>query len=202
LNIFTTENGKKIQSLDVQKKTFIMSVAYVKKNYILKKKKSNCGKYIACGGNEGNIYVFNVSTSKILYNLQGHSSTVRSLKFTNDSQKLITTSDDKHIHVYDMSTGNLVKSLSGHSSFVLSVAVSPDNEHFSTTSTDKTVKIWELSSLDCINTFSEHNDQGFFFFYLKKLVWSSSFNFDGSLLCSVSDDLLMKIYNCPLDNSK
>jgi WD repeat-containing protein 61 len=91
VNLYNLETSKKEQSLDTQKKSFVMAVSY-----------SKCGRFLACGSQDGSVCVFDVATSKLLHNLQGHSMTIRSVKFTNDSQKLITASDDKHIHVYDV----------------------------------------------------------------------------------------------------
>ena len=89
-------------------------------------------------------------------------------------------------------SGSLVKSLSGHHSFVLCLAVSPDGEHFASGSTDRQVKIWELSTLECIHSFEEHKDQ----------VWALTFNTNGDKLISVSDDMSILQYICPLDASK
>jgi WD repeat-containing protein 61 len=119
--------------------------------------------------------------------------TVRTLAFTQDSSQLITGSDDKHIHIYDVKSGSLTQVLSGHDSFVFSVKTSPNRQHFASCSSDRTVRIWELSTLECIHVFDNaHKDQ----------VWSCAYNDDGSLLASVSSDLSLRLYNCPLDASK
>lgn len=170
---------------------------------------SPCGRYLACGTQDGSVSVFDISTSRLLHNMgggaqdgdaqrlniagSGHSMTVRSVAFTRDSQRLISCSDDKHINIYDISSGNLIKSLSGHNSFVFDLAVSPDGQHFASCSADRQVKIWELSTMECIHSFqSEHSDQ----------VWGVAYNHDGSLLASVGDDMTIRIYDIPLDQSK
>jgi WD repeat-containing protein 61 len=84
-----------------------------------------------------------------------------------------------------------VKTLSGHPSYVLSLAVSPTGFVFASSS-DRQVKIWELSTLECIHTFEDHKDQ----------IWSIAFDETGARLASVSDDHSIRIYACPLDNSK
>lgn len=155
--------------------------------------KSPDGNYLASGGQDGTAFIFDISTSKVAHTLIGHSLTVRSVKFSSDSSKLITCSDDSTIKVFDVKQGTLIKTLSGHSSSVLNLAVSPDGKHFASCSADKTVKIWELKTYECIHTFEErHKDQ----------VWGVAFNENGSLLVSVGDDSQFKIYSCPLDNSK
>lgn len=93
---------------------------------------------------------------------------------------------------YFSNSGSLVKSLSDHHSFVLSLAMSPDSQHFASSSSDRQVKIWELSTLECIRSFEEHKDQ----------VWGLAFNSTGDALYSVSDDMSVVQYICPLDASK
>ena len=55
--------------------------------------------------------------------------TVRSIKFSPDSDVLATASDDSYINLYDVLGGQLAASLSGHSSWVMSVDFSPNRKH-------------------------------------------------------------------------
>jgi WD repeat-containing protein 61 len=182
VNIFNVSTGKKEQSFDAQKKSFCMAVSY-----------SPCGRFLASGTQDGSVFIFDISTSKLVHNVNGHSLTVRAVKFSQDCSKLITCSDDKTIKMFDVKSGSLIKTLSGHSSHVLGLAVSPDGKHFASCSSDKTVKVWEIKSFECIHTFEDkHKDQ----------VWAIAFNENGSQLVSVSDDSKFKVYSCPLDNSK
>lgn len=55
------------------------------------------------------------------FDLEGHSSTVRSLAFSPGSNYLAATGDSKVISVYDVQHGEQIANLTGHSSAVLSV---------------------------------------------------------------------------------
>ncbi|KAL0491830.1 WD repeat-containing protein [Acrasis kona] len=180
VNVYGVESGKIEQSFDIQKKTFILTVAY-----------SPNGRYLAAGGQDGSVAIFDVATS-VKTSLEGHSMSVRSVAFTTDSERLLTASDDKHINVYDVKQGALIKTLSGHGSFVLSLDVSPTGLTFASSSTDRQIKIWELSTLECIHTFEEHKDQ----------VWDIAYDETGAKLASVSDDHSIRVYTCPTDTSK
>jgi WD repeat-containing protein 61 len=137
--------------------------------------------------------IFDVSTSSIVHHLDAHSMSVRTLAFTEDSSLLLTGSDDKHIHVHDVKSGTTVHVLSGHDSFIFCIRVSPDKKHFASCSSDRTVRIWELSTMECIHIFENvHKDQ----------IWSLAYNNDGSLLASVGSDFSLRLYHCPLDESK
>jgi WD repeat-containing protein 61 len=182
VNIFNIETGQKELSLDSQKKSFCMSVAY-----------SPNGRFVACGLQDGSVVIFDVSTSSIVHHLNAHSMSVRTLAFTEDSSLLLTGSDDKHIHVHDVKSGTTAHVLSGHDSFIFCIRVSPDKKHFASCSSDRTVRIWELSTMECIHIFENvHKDQ----------IWSLAYNNDGSLLASVGSDLSLRLYHCPLDESK
>ena len=127
-----------------------MSVAY-----------STNGQTLACGANDGAIYVFDVASGKLTSKLEGHAMPVRSLTFVPGSNFILSGSDDKRVNLYDPGSKNpKLASLPGHDSWVLSVAHNPTQEQFATSSSDKTVKIWDARARECIHTFRDlHKDQ-------------------------------------------
>jgi len=67
---------------------------------------------ITAGGNCQNINV-----------LSGHKNAILDVKFTNDSEKIITASADYNLGVYDSMTGTRVKRFMGHKGIVNAVDV-------------------------------------------------------------------------------
>ncbi|KAL2501192.1 WD repeat-containing protein VIP3 [Forsythia ovata] len=163
-------------------KKFVLSVAW-----------SLDGRQIACGSMDGTISIFDVTRTKFLHHLEGHSMPVRSLVYSSaplDSRVLFSASDDGHVHVYDTEGKTLISSLSGHAGWVLSVDVSPDGTAIATGSSDRTVRLWDLKMRAATQILTGHTDQ----------VWSIAFgppsktDVRSCLLASVSDDKSISFY--------
>ncbi|KAL2480085.1 WD repeat-containing protein VIP3 [Abeliophyllum distichum] len=163
-------------------KKFVLSVAW-----------SLDGRQIACGSMDGTISIFDVTRTKFLHHLEGHSMPVRSLVYSSaplDSRVLFSASDDGHVHVYDTEGKTLISSLSGHAGWVLSVDVSPDGTAIATGSSDRTVRLWDLKMRAATQILTGHTDQ----------VWSVAFgppsktDVRSCLLASVSDDKSISFY--------
>ena len=60
------------------------------------------GKFVASGAMDGIINVFDVATGKLVHTLEGHALSIRSLTFSQNSQLLLTASDDGQIKIYDV----------------------------------------------------------------------------------------------------
>lgn len=161
---------------------FVMSLDY-----------SPDGKYLASGGYDGRVHIFDLGTGTELATLGNQKKPIRSVKFSCDSKFLMVGCDDMNIFVYD--TSNLstngksdigvIANLSSHVSWVLSVATNPTNANqFATGAGDRRVKIWDLGERKCIHTFENHSDQ----------VWSVAYNSTGTRLLSGGDDALLQLY--------
>ncbi|CAG2212066.1 REC14 [Mytilus edulis] len=162
INIFGVDSGRKEMTMDTRGK-FTLSIAY-----------SPNGQYIACGSIDGIVNVFDVNKGVPINTLE-------------DSQLLLTGSDDNTIKVYEIQHAIMAGALSGHGSWVLSVDFCKDDTHFVSSSSDKTVKIWDAGSRQCVHTFYDHADQ----------VWSAKYSDDGSKIVSVSDDKSIQVYEGP-----
>jgi len=51
---------------------------------------------------DGIINLFDVATGKLVHTLEGHALPIRSLTFCQNSQLLLTASDDGQIKIYDV----------------------------------------------------------------------------------------------------
>lgn len=74
--------------------------------------------------------MFDLQDNKKSYNISAHSSPVRAVAFSPDSQKLLSGADDGLIKVHDTKSGELVKTLSGHGSWILDLDFAPNGSHF------------------------------------------------------------------------
>ena len=76
------------------------------------------------------MWVWNVATAQVEQTLEGHSSTVYSVAFSPDGERLASGSYDHTVRVWDVATGQVEQTLRGHSDEVGSVAFSPDSSKF------------------------------------------------------------------------
>ena len=87
---------------------------------------------------------------------KAHTSTVRTVQFSHDSEQLLTASDDKTVKVWSTHRSKFQYNLSGHLNWVRTACFSPDSKMIVSGSDDKTIKLWDLSSKSCIKTYWDH----------------------------------------------
>ncbi len=80
-----------------------------------------------------------------IFSIQGHTSAIRSLSFSPDSNILASGSADKNIKLWDLQ-GHELQTLKGHDEAVRSVSFSPDGKNLLSASLDCTVRLWEINN--------------------------------------------------------
>jgi len=76
--------------------------------------------------------------------LGGHSDTVRDVTFSDDGQRIASTSGDKKVIVWDAQTGEDVFTLVGHKQYVEAAAFGPAGQQLVSVGRDNTARIWNL----------------------------------------------------------
>jgi WD40 repeat protein/tRNA A-37 threonylcarbamoyl transferase component Bud32 len=74
--------------------------------------------------------------------LQGHTSSINSLRFTRDGRHLLSASDDHTLRVWDWERG-VGRVFSGHGDEAWRILVPPEGRHFYSSSKDGTVRVWD-----------------------------------------------------------
>ncbi|KAG8664318.1 uncharacterized protein FPOAC1_013656 [Fusarium poae] len=120
-----------------------------------------------------------------LQTLEGHGSSVMSVVFSADGQRLASGSADKTVKIWDAATGACKQTLEGHGNWVMSVVFSADGQRLASGSADKTVKIWDAATGACKQTLEGHGSS----------VLSVVFSADGQRIASGSDDNTVKIWD-------
>jgi WD repeat-containing protein 61 len=114
INVYSVDAFEKISEMDTKvysgcfnyQGKFVLSLAYSPNNALL-----------ASGSENGTVHIFEISTSRLLASLPGHSMSVRALAFSPNSQYLVSASDDKRINIYDVGARNCIATLAGHASW-------------------------------------------------------------------------------------
>ncbi|MBM4085275.1 MAG: WD40 repeat domain-containing protein, partial [Planctomycetes bacterium] len=93
-----------------------------------------------------------LADGKLLRELAGHLGFIRSVAYTPDGSKLLSSADDGSIRVWTPQQAEAVAVLKGHRGGVLSVAVSPDGKQALSGGRDATVRLWDIASAKMLQT--------------------------------------------------
>jgi WD40 repeat protein/serine/threonine protein kinase len=111
------------------------------------------GRWIASGGWDKTVRLWDRRTGELTRTLLGHRGFVRGLSFRPDSQQIISCSEDRSLRLWDVATGRSLASFDGHMGFVHCVAFSPDGVRAASGSMDGTIKVWPAADPDPQVTF-------------------------------------------------
>jgi len=106
------------------------------------------GQYVAAGGDDPTIRLWDAATMNEYAVLSGHTHPVLTLAFTADGKWLASGSADKTVRLWDLSGEEPVPGpvLKGHTSDVAVVAFSPDGKTLATAGSDRCVRFWKLGT--------------------------------------------------------
>ncbi|MEP6756852.1 MAG: hypothetical protein ABJA67_15215 [Chthonomonadales bacterium] len=103
------------------------------------------GKLIAAGSVNGDVRVWEVTTSKLLYRLPLHKSGVMALAFTSDNKYLLSGAGKLGNAVTQLSSGKLVRRLMGAQRAVRNILPLPDDS-VASVGNDHVIRFWKLST--------------------------------------------------------
>ncbi|MCU0545500.1 MAG: AAA family ATPase, partial [Oscillatoriaceae cyanobacterium Prado104] len=129
--------------------------------------------------------VWDLTTQKQLFTLEGHNDWVNAVAVTADGKLAISASSDNTLKVWDLTTGSLLFTLEGHSKSVNAVAVIADGKRAISGSLDKTIKVWDLTTQKEQFTLEGHS----------KSVNAVAVTTDGNRAISGSLDKTIKVWN-------
>jgi WD40 repeat protein len=148
---------------------------------------------VASGEYNGNLYICEVATKRLIFKLQGHTNWIWSIAFSPDGQILASASQDATIRLWDVQTGKVIHILQADSYHVLSLSFSqieldlPSGKAsvLATAHGDGAIRYWNVATGQQIETRSKHAKQ----------VFSVRFSPDGQLLATGCDDSTVKIWD-------
>ncbi len=124
------------------------------------------GNYVAVGTHHGYVQIWDVTVSKMICKLIGHSARVGALAWNGES--LSSGSRDRMIFQHDIRSppNSIEKRLMGHRQEVCGLKWSPDNQYLASGGNDNRLYVWNQSSTQPIQTYTEHAAA------VKAIAWS------------------------------
>ncbi|MDJ0599859.1 MAG: AAA-like domain-containing protein [Crocosphaera sp.] len=106
---------------------------------------SSDSKTLAIANRSGEVWLWNLQTQpyQLIQNFQAHKDTITHVIFTQDDEKIATSSVDGTSKIWDLQ-GNLQQSFSGHQEAINWLNFSPNGQYLLTASEDSTIKLWNL----------------------------------------------------------
>jgi WD40 repeat protein len=105
------------------------------------------GEVLCSGSFDSTCLLWNAGGTCTNFNiLSGHKNAILDVKFTNDSEKVITASADYNCGVYDVTTGDRIKRFMGHKAIVNAVSVCGEGGSpylAVSASDDRTSRLWD-----------------------------------------------------------
>lgn len=120
------------------------------------------------------IEIFDVRNGAIVTKFPTHNNIINSVKFSNDGNSILTSSDDHSAKLWNVASGSLQRSFIGHKSEVSCAVFSPDNEFVATSGTgkydfdkktftgDSSARIWDTKTGKQVNRLVHQDAQVLF----------------------------------------
>jgi WD40 repeat protein len=117
------------------------------------------GKWLATGGADTTIKLWDIATGQLRYTLEGHKASVKCVAFSPDGQRLasggsgenhrVMTFDgpppriDQTVKLWDVASGQLLRTLEGHNASVDEIAFSQDGQWLAAWGGGEGIEVWD-----------------------------------------------------------
>ncbi|KAI1784739.1 chromatin associated protein [Ganoderma leucocontextum] len=147
------------------------------------------GMYLAVGGEDKQVRIWDIRKQSVRVVLEGHQGTVYSVHYLCDGRHIVSGSEDKTVKIWDLSdtTGELCEYCESRlvDAAITSVCVSPDERLIAAGSLDGVVRLWDRRTGRLFESFRGHDDS----------AYSVVFTPDGQGLVSASLDNTLKSWD-------
>jgi len=118
---------------------------------------SQDGRFVATGGTDPQIRVWETGNWSLKAELAGHDDHVRCLQFTADGHQLLSGGIDGTVRLWDIERGEQLWMQSPHRGrSVDCIAIAPDGKSFLTGGRDTQIRHWDLASRQLLRTYGGH----------------------------------------------
>ncbi len=104
---------------------------------------SKDGKYLACGGDDGYIEIWDLNSYQLFHRMQSNSDDTLAVAISSDNKEVASGGEEKVIDIWSMNSGEQIARLEGHQDTVTNISFIDYNRKLVSTAKDKQVKIWD-----------------------------------------------------------
>ncbi|MSR56288.1 MAG: serine/threonine protein kinase [Planctomycetaceae bacterium] len=125
-----------------------------------------------------------------LVTLEGHSAGVHSVRFSRDSELVLSGAHDNSVRLWDASSGHQVQTFRGHASWVRACALSPDERTILSVGYDQKALLWNITEYEEVRVLKARTLKGH-----SDAVLAASFSHDGQQIVTASRDKTARTWN-------
>lgn len=114
------------------------------------------GSRVVLGGNENQVYIWDVEIQQEIYVFKAHASEVTSVDWSPDGSLIASGDDYGMLYIWSPDSGQIKETLQGHDDRIWDVEFSSDPDLLASASADNTVHVWDLTSGEYITVFDQH----------------------------------------------
>jgi WD40 repeat protein len=143
------------------------------------------GHYVACGGVERCIRIWDTTNDELYATLKGHHNVVTTTAVLPDGKRLLSGSQDQSVRMWDLQRAKKVHGAPAHEGKIFAMCQSPDGQWIVSVSADRDIKFWDFESGRHSHTLQGHTAE----------IWSVAFTPDGTTLLTLQNGSQMIVWD-------
>ncbi len=114
------------------------------------------GKFLAMGGDDHLVRLWDVGSKKIVFSKRDQLEWVRGIAFGDDKNYLVAAGQDGQLEVYRFRTGDFVRKIDGKNRGIQAIAFRPGGKEFALCGFDSAVPVYNIESGKIVRTLKAH----------------------------------------------
>jgi ribosomal RNA-processing protein 9 len=105
---------------------------------------SSDSQYLATGGKDKSIKIWNANTSEFVYSFEGHRDAVSGVVFQQNTHQLYSASFDRSVKVWDVDQLVYIETLFGHQDKIMGIDTLSKERCITCGARDRTIRMWKI----------------------------------------------------------
>jgi WD40 repeat protein len=143
------------------------------------------GRFLAACDGLGHVRLYDTDAYREAVALPRQETGVRSVRFSRESDRLVTVGHDRTVRVWDVKSGTRLATMTGHTEEVFTAVFHPGGTRVASAGRDRTILIWDATTGEEVARLQGHTNY----------VWSLAFSPDGHTLASGAGDTTVRLWD-------